>query len=193
LPCLSSNEKDLYTPGHIFWIRKVSSVKEKDWCGLMDKMLVFGGMFFASLALSMILTGAFDCTGTTSMTNCATYGCLYVKNSTDAIKMIWDGGGFIDIRGSLTQSWASGGWTPTSNYVFIRNTTEVVAVFSVNGNIAITGTLSENNSIYCTPPAGSFVMKDSSGNCVGYIGPTGGLWLRGAHCYNASSTCCLGS
>lgn len=159
----------------------------------MEKQLIVGGVFFILLVLSLFVTEAFDCTGTQTMTDCATYGCLYVKNATDATKIIWDGGGFIDIRGALFQSFAFGGWSPSSIYVYIKNSTENVAVLSVNGQIALAGTLSENNSAYCSPPAGSFVMQDTSGNCVGYIGPTGNLWLRGTLCYNASSTCCLGS
>ena len=144
-----------------------------------------------SLLMAIIISSgvSIDCGNAASYTDCTTYGCFYVQNNTGANKIIWDGGGFIDLNGAdVFQNFDFSIWSPTTNYVFINNSTGTVAILSIGGQIAIAGTMYDDQKTYCTPPANSFVMRDSAGNCVGYINNTGDLWLRGRVCYDASST-----
>lgn len=54
----------------------------------------------------------------------------------------------------------------------------VVAAVYDDGNMSIAGASYANQPVL-TPPAGSFVIKNVSADVVGYISPSGDLYLKG--------------
>lgn len=149
----------------------------------MDKKIVFGVIFLFSLLVSILITR-----GQTSgcqYTTCATYGCLYIQDSTSDNKAIFDGGGFIDIEGTITPSDASGSG---ANDFIIKNSggTIIAWIAGATGNMKIAGSVTDDQkSSYCTPPANSFIIQNSGGQCVSYIDSSGNLWARGRLCYSS--------
>jgi hypothetical protein len=139
---------------------------------------------------SIFISGApIDCRNAARNTSCTSYGCFIVKNASDNIKVIIDGAGFVDLDLKLIN--ISPSTTFSSKYLFFinRSTGYVVAVFTLSGNIGLNGTVYDNQGTYCTPPAGSFVITNRSGNqCVAYIDKNGNFWTRGTICYNSSAT-----
>ncbi len=149
----------------------------------MDKKIVFGVIFLFSLLVSILITR-----GQTSgcqYTTCATYGCLYIQNSTSDNKAIFDGGGFIDIEGGLTAGDASGSGT---NDFIIKNSggTVIAWIDDATGNMSIAGSVSDDQQTGCSAPANSFIIQNSSGDCVAYIDSSGNVWARGRLCYSSS-------
>lgn len=156
----------------------------------MDKRLLIGGFFFFILILSIVLTSGVvvNCANSASYTDCATYGCFKVVNASGTPMAIIDGDGFMDIDRILYESYAMSSWTPSTNTFSLFNSSGRTAAIVANGNLVIGGTVTDDQQTYCTPPAGSFIIKNSAGNCVAYISKSGDVWLRGRLCYNASST-----
>jgi len=161
----------------------------------LDKKIVLGVVFLISLILALILTsgagtdcggsGGTGCAGTDHFTDCATYGCFTVENASNGYKMVIDGGGFLDNNNPnpIIESDCE-----ITNDIFRVETSGGTCLMTANcyARLRFTGTVSEDNKAYCTPPANSFIIQDSSGNCVAYIDSSGNLWLRGRAGYNAS-------
>ncbi len=149
---------------------------------LLDKKLLYGVVFLLSLVIATVITRG-QLSGC-SYTTCATYGCIYIEDSTTNTRAIFDGGGFLDIEGTITQSSVG---TPNGTDFIIENSgpSTVAWIDDVNGNMRIAGTVTDDTKSYCTPPANSFVVRDSSGNCVSYIDSSGNVWLRGRLCYSS--------
>jgi len=153
----------------------------------LNKRIILAGAFILLLLSTIFFVEGtiINCGGSSSYTNCGSYGCFTIIDSSSNTRAIFDGGGFLDIEGSITQSSIG---TPNGNDFIIRNSASVnkAWVDDANGNMRIAGTVSDDHQIYCTPPANSFIIKDSSGNCVAYIDSSGNVWLRGRLCYNAN-------
>lgn len=149
----------------------------------LDKKIVLGVVFLFSLLIAVFITRGQ--TSGCSYTTCATYGCIYIQDSTSNTRAIFDGGGFIDIEGTITQSSVG---TPNGNDFIIEDSggSTVAWIDDANGNMRIAGTVSDDQQSYCTAPSNSFVVKDSSGNCVAYIDSSGNIWARGRLCYSSS-------
>lgn len=147
----------------------------------MDKKIVFGVIFLFSLLVSILITR-----GQTSgcqFTTCATYGCLYIQDVSNN-RSIFDGGGFIDIEGTLTESSVG---SPNGNDFIINTSSGIVAwIDDATGNMRIAGTVTDDQQSYCTPPANSFIIQNSAGQCVSYIDSSGNVWARGRLCYSSS-------
>jgi len=155
----------------------------------LDKRIVLGIMFILLLVfITFIIQGApYDCSADPrNMTNCTTYGCFIIKASNGSSMAVIDSGGFMDIKGSYTESVTP----PASNgndLVFKNASTgNNVTLIDANGSLYLLGTVTDDAQAYCTAPAGSFVIEDTSGNCVAYINASGDLFLRGRLCYGSN-------
>jgi hypothetical protein len=111
------------------------------------------------------------------VTSCSSYGCIYIKDNDGTNRAIFHGAGYLNLKGTLTQSSAAGSGT---NDFMVKNSGGTVEAWidDATGNMKIAGTLSEWNNSSCAPPANSFVIKMSNGSCAAYISNTGNLWLR---------------
>jgi len=109
--------------------------------------------------------------------NCTSYKCFIIRSSGNPIA-IFDALGAVDLKGTLT-TLATGG--PDANDFIIRNSTgsSVFWVDDSTGNAYALGSLSENNGVACSPPAGSFFIRGNNSECVAYVNSTGDLWLKG--------------
>ena len=72
------------------------------------------------------------------------------------------------------------------NKFYIKSQGQNVAWFGDRGNIVLKGPCQVKPT--CTPPADSFIFKNSAGDTVAYIGPTGYLCIETGDC--SSSTSC---
>ena len=72
------------------------------------------------------------------------------------------------------------------NKFYIKSQGQNVAWFGDRGNIVLKGPCQVKST--CTPPADSFIFKNSAGDTVAYIGPTGYLCIETGDC--SSSTSC---
>ena len=101
----------------------------------MDNKLILGVIFIFSLLISVFLTsGTTNCGGSTKYTTCNTYGCINITDSSNDLRAVFDGGGFIDIEGSLTE--ASVG-TPDGNDFIIQDSgaSTVLWIDDATGNL----------------------------------------------------------
>jgi len=159
-----------------------------------EQSLVWARRIFTSLILLAILvsiatlvlggTTGTDCTTTVNYTNCSAYGCVLIKDKQGATKAIFDGGGFIDLKGTVTPSSIG---SPDGSDFIIKNagSANIAWIDNTTGNMRLSGTINDDAQALCTPPAGSFVIRNSAGNCVSYIDNAGNIWSRGRICYNA--------
>jgi hypothetical protein len=76
-----------------------------------------------------------------------------------------------------------------NTYFRLLNTTPTVVacIDSTTGNMNIAGTIYQGNNAACTPPPKSFIIQNSTGQCVAYINVSGDLWLKGALAENVTS------
>ena len=153
---------------------------------MIDKKLVLGCTLLAFLVSSVFLSsGLVDCASITSYTNCTSYGCFRIKNSVGDNRVIIDKFGNLDTyHGTIQQN--STYINPNPSFRLQNSTGTFVASMAVGGRIDIAGTLTDNTGTYCSPPTGSFVIKDNSGNCVFYISSAGNMWARGEVCRSAA-------
>ncbi|MFH0870473.1 MAG: hypothetical protein V1866_05460 [archaeon] len=152
-------------------------------------MLIAVAIFVSGSSTDCGGIGGTGCNGTDHFTNCTTYGCLFVYNKSNSVEYTarFDEGGFYDSNnpGVLLESQTSITVTPG---FLIRNSTDIdVASINVNARLRLAGAITEDQKFYCTPPTNnSFIIQDSSGNCVAYIDQSGNMWLRGKAGYNAN-------
>ncbi|MBN2142447.1 hypothetical protein JW711_03895 [Candidatus Woesearchaeota archaeon] len=136
------------------------------------------------LMMAIQAEGVTNCGTTTNYTNCTAYGCIIIKDNDGTNRAIFDGGGFIDVKGSLTQSSVG---TPDGNDFIIKDSggTTVAWIDDSTGNMSLASTATDDTQTTCTPPANSFVVRNKTGSCVAYISSAGAVWSRGRLCYNA--------
>ena len=135
-------------------------------------VLVFGG------------TTGTNCGGSVNYWNCSAYGCLIIVDRQGAPKAIFDGGGFIDLKGTITPSSIG---SPDGNDFIIRNLTDadVAWIDNQTGNMRLRGTINDDTKTTCSPPSGSWIIYNRSDACVAYVDKNGNIWSRGRICYNA--------
>jgi len=120
------------------------------------------------------------------LTDCSE-GCLYLRDPLGNNMTILDKSGNLDTKGNYTTFSVA---SPDGNdlRVYNRVTGNQTWIDGATGNIYLSGALTYNTGTYCTSPAQSFVIRDSSGNCVAYFDNAGNLWLKGGINANAAIT-----
>ena len=112
------------------------------------------------------------------VTDCSTYDCFIVKDSSGNNVSIIDSAGNMDIKGSISTFQST--CTPPANSFIVKDSGgTVVAHIDSSGNMCLKGTYYLNQAGPCSPPTNSFIIKDSGGNCRAYINSTGYIWLDG--------------
>ena len=114
-----------------------------------------------------------------AVTTCnSTSGCIFVRNNTASNKTIFDKFGNLDARGSVIESSVE---SPDGNDLIFKDSTGTTRAWvdEATGNLRLAGTVTKNTGVVCTPPASSFIIKNSSGSCMLYIDSSGNLVAKG--------------
>lgn len=123
-------------------------------------------------ALESCSTCSFDCCGFVPSPP-----LLLIKNAGIDVAS-FDQDGFLVIKGALQQN-VIPVQTSDDEFVIKDNSGNAIAVINlVTGNMAIKGSLFQNQGLLAPASSSDFVVKDASGNVLDYIDSSGNLYLR---------------
>jgi hypothetical protein len=108
-----------------------------------------------------------------NVTSCLN-GCFMVKNTQSKNVFVVDKNGNVDLKGLIALGSAVGKSMKIKN-----SSNEVVAWVNATGYMNVSGAISQDNGVFCSPSDKSFTIKDNAGNCVFYIDKLGNMWSKG--------------